>query len=239
MATVQPSGRSRRDDPSSDPGGQPTKEVLSGPGPIGRLDWSPDGRWLAIGWGGADNWIFVRPTGKAVGVGDVRRRSTPSDHLPADRRLVLQRAMNPYGGSGDQSCVPHPCSAGAGPSVSNPTASVATASGVPAHHCRARPGHLLTATSSGPRSPAAAACPGSRRRAAAPAARAISSGRRRSPPPSPAFPTRPHRRSRPSPIARTGGRRAAARRRARGSRRHGWRSATSRVVASVRSIAAT
>ena len=34
--------------------------VFSGSGGFNGVDWSPDGRWLLIGWGSADQWVFVR-----------------------------------------------------------------------------------------------------------------------------------------------------------------------------------
>lgn len=53
------------------PGGQPTKRLLSTPASITGLSWSPNGRWVVVEWPGADSWVFIRPGGKAVGVGDV------------------------------------------------------------------------------------------------------------------------------------------------------------------------
>lgn len=37
------------------------KPVFSGTGVFTELEWSPDGRWLLIGWETADQWVFVRP----------------------------------------------------------------------------------------------------------------------------------------------------------------------------------
>jgi hypothetical protein len=34
--------------------------VLSGPGRLTDPTWSPDGRWLLVGWPAADQWLFVR-----------------------------------------------------------------------------------------------------------------------------------------------------------------------------------
>ena len=40
------------------------KRVFSGRGPFSDVVWSPDGRWLLIAWPSADQWVFVRETGK-------------------------------------------------------------------------------------------------------------------------------------------------------------------------------
>jgi WD40 repeat protein len=41
-------------------GGQ---RVFAGAGPFDSLAWSPNGRWLAIGWPAADQWVFLRVAG--------------------------------------------------------------------------------------------------------------------------------------------------------------------------------
>ena len=46
--------------------GEPGGLVFSGPGRIDELAWSPDGRWLLLGWRAADQWLFVRPGTRAV-----------------------------------------------------------------------------------------------------------------------------------------------------------------------------
>src|SRR5437763_3937229 len=38
------------------------RRVLAGSG-LGQADWSPDGRWLVIGWPAANQWVFVRVVG--------------------------------------------------------------------------------------------------------------------------------------------------------------------------------
>ncbi len=70
-----------------------TVDVLSRRGParrafagIGRFDtlvWSPDGRWLLVGWPAADQWVFVRVTGprRIVAVSNVSRQFD-SDSFP-------------------------------------------------------------------------------------------------------------------------------------------------------------
>jgi outer membrane protein assembly factor BamB len=40
--------------------------VFSGPGRIDELAWSPDGRWLLLGWRASDQWVFVRPGARSV-----------------------------------------------------------------------------------------------------------------------------------------------------------------------------
>jgi hypothetical protein len=39
-----------------------TRRVLAGSG-LGRVAWSPDGRWLLISWPAANQWVFVRVVG--------------------------------------------------------------------------------------------------------------------------------------------------------------------------------
>jgi hypothetical protein len=40
--------------------------LLSGPGVLEDLAWSPDGRWLLVSWPTADQWVFVRANGKRI-----------------------------------------------------------------------------------------------------------------------------------------------------------------------------
>ena len=40
--------------------GRPERRVFVGAGRLDGLAWSPDGRWLLIGWPSADQWLFVR-----------------------------------------------------------------------------------------------------------------------------------------------------------------------------------
>jgi hypothetical protein len=42
----------------------PPRRVFAGSGVLSGATWSPDGRWLLIGWETADQWVFVRVTGK-------------------------------------------------------------------------------------------------------------------------------------------------------------------------------
>jgi hypothetical protein len=41
--------------------------LLSGPGRLTDPTWSPDGRWLLVGWPRADQWLFVRTDRRAQG----------------------------------------------------------------------------------------------------------------------------------------------------------------------------
>jgi hypothetical protein len=41
----------------------PPRRVFAGAGVLSGVTWSPDGRWLLIGWETADQWVFVRVTG--------------------------------------------------------------------------------------------------------------------------------------------------------------------------------
>jgi hypothetical protein len=40
--------------------------ALSGPGAFEDLTWSPDGRWLLVGWPSADQWVLVEADGKRI-----------------------------------------------------------------------------------------------------------------------------------------------------------------------------
>ncbi|MEA2481761.1 MAG: hypothetical protein QOJ07_3683 [Thermoleophilaceae bacterium] len=53
--------------------------VFRGAGRLGDLAWSPDGRWLAIGWPSADQWLFVRaaPARRVVAIDRVARQFDP------------------------------------------------------------------------------------------------------------------------------------------------------------------
>ncbi len=59
--------------------------LLAGPGVFEDLAWSPDGRWLLVGWPAADQWVFVRADGRGVrAVSNIseqfRSRSFPEVH---------------------------------------------------------------------------------------------------------------------------------------------------------------
>jgi hypothetical protein len=40
------------------------RRVFAGAGTLAGLAWSPDGRWLLVGWASADQWVFVRTAGR-------------------------------------------------------------------------------------------------------------------------------------------------------------------------------
>lgn len=42
---------------------QQARRVFAGAGTLEGLAWSPDGRWLLVGWKSADQWVFVRTEG--------------------------------------------------------------------------------------------------------------------------------------------------------------------------------
>jgi len=42
------------------------RSLFSGTGRFTDLVWSPDGRWLLVGWPAADQWVFVRADGKRI-----------------------------------------------------------------------------------------------------------------------------------------------------------------------------
>jgi len=41
------------------------RTVLTAPGRLRNLEWSPDGRWLLAHWAGADHWLLVRTSSRA------------------------------------------------------------------------------------------------------------------------------------------------------------------------------
>jgi hypothetical protein len=43
-----------------------TRRVFAGAGLLDGLSWSPDGRWLLVGWPAADQWVFVRSDGSRL-----------------------------------------------------------------------------------------------------------------------------------------------------------------------------
>jgi hypothetical protein len=47
--------------PKSEP-----RRLFAGAGPFSSVTWSPDGRWLLVGWPAADQWVFVRADGKRI-----------------------------------------------------------------------------------------------------------------------------------------------------------------------------
>jgi dipeptidyl aminopeptidase/acylaminoacyl peptidase len=57
----------------------PPRRVFVGAGELGALAWSPDGRWLLIGWPSADQWLFVRShdARRIVAVSEIGRQFSP------------------------------------------------------------------------------------------------------------------------------------------------------------------
>jgi WD40 repeat protein len=55
------------------------RRIFAGAGEFTDLAWSPDGRWLLIGWPSADQWLFVRSSQarKVIAVSDVARQFSP------------------------------------------------------------------------------------------------------------------------------------------------------------------
>jgi dipeptidyl aminopeptidase/acylaminoacyl peptidase len=55
------------------------QRIFVGAGNLTDLAWSPDARWLLIGWPSADQWLFVRSSDatKIVAVSDIGRQFTP------------------------------------------------------------------------------------------------------------------------------------------------------------------
>jgi hypothetical protein len=39
------------------------RDLFTGSGEFRQVAWSPDGRWLLVGWPTADQWVFVRVAG--------------------------------------------------------------------------------------------------------------------------------------------------------------------------------
>jgi dipeptidyl aminopeptidase/acylaminoacyl peptidase len=54
------------------------ERLFAGPGRLQEPTWSPDGRWLLIGWPDADQWLFLRPSdGKVRAVSHISRQFDP------------------------------------------------------------------------------------------------------------------------------------------------------------------
>lgn len=45
------------------PDGSAARQLFSGPGTFGGVVWSPDSRWILVGWSDADQWLFVESGG--------------------------------------------------------------------------------------------------------------------------------------------------------------------------------
>ena len=71
------------------------ERLFAGPGRLQEPTWSPDGRWLLVGWRDADQWLFLRPSdGHVKAVGHISRQFDPGTSgrapFPAHQRLVLR-----------------------------------------------------------------------------------------------------------------------------------------------------
>ena len=69
---------------------RPGRRVFVGAGELDGLAWSPDGRWLLIGWRSADQWVFVRASdaGRIVAVSDIAREFSPGSARPEPAPLI-------------------------------------------------------------------------------------------------------------------------------------------------------
>ena len=48
------------------PDANAARRLFAGSGQLNGLEWSPDGRWLLVGWPDADQWVFVRSDGRGL-----------------------------------------------------------------------------------------------------------------------------------------------------------------------------
>jgi hypothetical protein len=59
-------------------GGFPTRRLFEGSGRFQDLTWSPDGRWLLLGWRDADQWLFIPAGhGRVHAVSNISRQFDP------------------------------------------------------------------------------------------------------------------------------------------------------------------
>jgi hypothetical protein len=68
--------------------------LFAGPGAFGSIAWSPDGRWLLVGWPTADQWLFLRGS-RVHAVANIREQFPRRDHhgpsLQFDSRWCCSR----------------------------------------------------------------------------------------------------------------------------------------------------
>lgn len=65
------------------------RRVFAGAGRFGDVEWSPDGRWLLVGWTSADQWLFLRAprVGRIDAVSNIGREFDPGGAGGAFPRL--------------------------------------------------------------------------------------------------------------------------------------------------------
>jgi WD40 repeat protein len=56
------------------------RTLFAGPGTFGSIAWSPDGRWLLVGWPTADQWLFLHGS-RVHAVGNIKEQFPRPDHL--------------------------------------------------------------------------------------------------------------------------------------------------------------
>jgi hypothetical protein len=57
------------------------RTLFAGPGTFGSIVWSPDGRWLLVGWPTADQWLFLHGS-RVRAVGNIREQFPRRDGKP-------------------------------------------------------------------------------------------------------------------------------------------------------------
>lgn len=65
--------------------------LFSAPGPLSDPTWSPNGRWLLVGWPGADQWLFLHPgkPERVHSVADISGQFAPGSTSPAAFPRIL------------------------------------------------------------------------------------------------------------------------------------------------------
>jgi Tol biopolymer transport system component len=48
------------------PDGNAARRLFSGAGSFADAAWSPDGRWVVVGWPEVDQWVFLRANGAGI-----------------------------------------------------------------------------------------------------------------------------------------------------------------------------
>jgi outer membrane protein assembly factor BamB len=48
------------------PDANAARRLFAGAGDLRALTWSPDGRWLLVGWADSDQWLFIRADGRGI-----------------------------------------------------------------------------------------------------------------------------------------------------------------------------